>query len=83
MVFKNSRVLAAVNSGPPSDESSSGMPYVTNDLRRQSIRLVAPPEVCSTMGQLEYMSTITRKKSAHTHWKGYTGDFAGLGGALG
>ena len=52
-MLKNSRVLAAVNSGPPSDESSSGMPYVTNDLRRQSIRPVAPFEVCSTMGQLE------------------------------
>ena len=58
--LRKSRVAAATNSGPPSEESSSGIPYVTKLLRKVSMSPLDPPEAFSTMGQLEYLSTITR-----------------------
>ena len=59
-VLRKRRVVVEVNSGPPSDASSSGIPYVTNERRRLSIRPSAPPVVLSTIGQFEYLSTMTR-----------------------
>lgn len=58
--FRNCRVVVAVNSGPPSVASSSGMPKVTNVRLRQLIKPVAPSDDFSTIGQLEYLSTMTR-----------------------
>ena len=57
--LRKSLVAAATNSGLPSEESSSGIPYVTK-LRKVSMSPLDPPEAFSTMGQLEYLSTITR-----------------------
>ena len=45
-----------VNSVPPSDASSSGMPYAANVRRKLTIRPLAPPTVFSMISQLEYMS---------------------------
>ncbi|KAH3815342.1 hypothetical protein DPMN_143864 [Dreissena polymorpha] len=47
------RVAAAVNSGPPSEASSSGIPYVTKIRLRHVISPWAPLADCSIMGQLE------------------------------
>ena len=57
---EKSRVVAAVNSGPPSDVILPAIPYVANIRRRQKMRPAAPFEALSTMGQLEYLSTTTR-----------------------
>ena len=46
-------MAVAVNSGPPSVASSSGMPNVAKVRRRQSIRPVDPSLARSTRGQLE------------------------------
>jgi len=54
-------VVDAVNLGPPSVAHSSGMPNVPNKRRKQSIRPFDPACACSMMGQLEYLSTTTRK----------------------
>ena len=43
----------SVNSGQPSDDNSSGIPYVTKILHRLSIRPLAPSIDLSTTGQLE------------------------------
>ena len=51
--FKNWRVVAAVNSGPPSVAHSSGMPKVANVRRKQSISPLDPSRARSTMGLLE------------------------------
>ena len=59
-IFRNSWVRDEVNSGPPSVESSSGMPKVPNVRRRQSMRPFAPSWALSMMGQFEERSTITR-----------------------
>ena len=48
-----------MNSGPPSDESSSAMPKVINTLRSAAICPLEPSELASTIGQLEYLSTAT------------------------
>ena len=53
-------VAAAVNSGPPSEDSSSAMPNVANTRRRQEMRLSAPSLARSTTGQLLYLSTTRR-----------------------
>ena len=58
--LRNWRVIAAVNSGPPSVAHSSGMPNVVNVRRRQITRPRAPSWARSIMGQLEYLSTTTR-----------------------
>lgn len=58
--FRNCRVAVAVNSGPQSVASSSGMPKVTNVRPRQLIKHVALSDDFSTIGQLEYLSTMTR-----------------------
>ena len=80
-VRRNCGVACAVNSGPPSEASSPGMPKVVNVRRRQLISPCARSPGCmrSTMGQLEYLSSITRywyprwwKKSAHNlKWVGW------------
>ena len=54
------RVTEAVNSGPPSDASSSGAPNVVKVFFRSLTRPLAPSVAFSTMGQLEYLSTRTR-----------------------
>lgn len=51
--WRNRRVATEVNSGPPFDASSSGIPEITKVRRRQSIRSLAPTEAFSTIGQLE------------------------------
>ncbi len=56
---KNFLVVVAVNSGPLSVVMSSGMPKVTNVVRRAVMSSAAPLMDCSTMGQPEYRSTIT------------------------
>ena len=43
-------VLAGLNSGPPSDDNSSGIPYVTRILHILSIRPLAPSIDRSTTG---------------------------------
>lgn len=53
-------MVVAVNSGPPSVASSSGMPKVTNVRLKQLIKPVAPSDDFSTIGHLEYLSTMTR-----------------------
>ena len=58
--FKNCWVNAEVNSDPPSVSRSSGIPKVLKVRRRQSMRHFSPSRVLSTIGQLEYRSTITR-----------------------
>ena len=50
---KKSWVKNEVNSGPPSDDSSTGMPKVMNARRKQSTRPWAPSWARSTIGQLE------------------------------
>jgi hypothetical protein len=45
-----------MNSGPPSDASSSGIPIVTNVRRRQVMSPAAPFEDLSTIGQFEYVN---------------------------
>ena len=57
---RNWPVLLEVNSGPPSEDSSSSMPKVTKIRLRQAISPAAPSTDFSAMGQLEYQSTITR-----------------------
>ena len=57
---RNCRVVWAMNSGPPSEESSSGMPYVANVCLSMSISPRAPSFALSTIGQLEYLSMMTR-----------------------
>ena len=59
-ISKNSRVVAAVNSGLPSDDSSSLILNITNMQHKQAMRPMAPSEFLSTTGQLEYLSTMTR-----------------------
>ena len=54
------RVAAAVNSGPPSEDSSSAMPNVANTGRRQEMRPSAPSLARSTTGQLLYLSATRR-----------------------
>ena len=51
--------MLAMNSGPPSDDNSSGMPYVVKVRRRMLTSPFAPSVALSTMGQLEYLSTMT------------------------
>ena len=51
--FKNWRVVAAVNSGPPSVAHSSGMPKVASVRRKQSMSPLDPSCARSTVGQLE------------------------------
>ena len=58
--FRNWRVAVAVNSGPPSVAHSSGMPNVANVRLRQLMRPFAPFCARSIIGQLEYLSTMTR-----------------------
>lgn len=53
-------MAVAVNSSPPSVASSSGMLKVMNVRLRQLIKPVAPYDDFSTIGQLEYLSTMTR-----------------------
>ena len=50
---RNSLVEWATNSGPPSDKSSSGMPYVAKVWRSVLISPWAPLSSLSTIGQLE------------------------------
>ena len=50
----------AVNSGPPSEASSSGIPKVVKVNLREAIRRADPPEALQTVGQLEYLSTMTK-----------------------
>ena len=83
-------MVAAVNSGPPSVAHLSGMPNVTNVCRRQSISPFEPSCPLSIIGQLKYLSTMTRllnplcwKKSAQILWNGYTGVVGGNSRALG
>lgn len=59
-VRRNSLVAVAVNSGPPSDASLSGMPKVTNVRLRQSKRPDAPSCALSTIGQFEYLSMMAK-----------------------
>ena len=57
---RNVSVAPVMNSGPPSDDSSSAMPKVTNTLRSAEISTLEPSTLYYTMGQLEYLSTATR-----------------------
>lgn len=57
---RKSRVVWAANSGPPSDVSVSGMPYVENVSLSVLMRPSAPFLEMLTTGQLEYRSTSTR-----------------------
>lgn len=59
-LLKNRWVSWAVNSGPPSDASSSGMPNVEKVWRRTSISPFEPLVDRSTIGQLVYRSTKTK-----------------------
>ena len=56
---KSSGVLGYA-SGPPSEVSSSLMPYVTKIRRRAAMSPAAPWDASSTMGQLLYLSTTNR-----------------------
>ena len=56
----NFRIVMDVNSGPPSEASSSGIPNVPNVLLKQSTRPLVPPEAFSTIGHFEYRSTTTK-----------------------
>ena len=58
--WRNWLVAVTVNSGPPSDASSSGFPKVSNVRRRQVMSPAAPFEDLSTIGQFDYLSTTTR-----------------------
>lgn len=58
--FRKSEVEVEVNSGPPSEARSSGMTNVENVCLRTSIRPLAPSLDLSTIGQFEYLSTITK-----------------------
>ena len=49
-----------VNSGPPSEASSLGVPYVTKMRRSWLMRPVVPPVDREMTGQFEYRSTVTR-----------------------
>ena len=51
---------AAANSGPPSVAHSSGTSNVTNVHHRQSISPFELSCPLSIIGQLEYLSTMTR-----------------------
>ena len=53
-------MTVAVNLRPPSEDNSSGMPYVAKVRRRLSMRPRAPFAALSIMGQFEYRSTITK-----------------------
>ena len=53
-------VAEAVNSGPPSEASSSGMPKVVKVNLREAMMPEDPPEALMTVGQLEYLSTMTK-----------------------
>ena len=53
-------MLLEVNSGPPSEVSSSLIPKVTNVRRNRVVSPSVPVADASTMGQLEYLSTATR-----------------------
>ena len=57
---RNVDVAVDVNSGPPSDESSSLIPNVVNVRLRLDMSPLDPPYALSTIGQLLYLSTITR-----------------------
>ena len=57
--WRNLRVTAAVNSGPPSDAHSSGMPNVVKVCCRHLMSPSEPAWARSIMGQLEYLSTTT------------------------
>ena len=59
--LRNLWVADAVNCGPPSEASSSGIPKVVNMSFKAVMRPDAPSGGFDTMGQLEYRSTITRK----------------------
>ena len=53
------RVATEVNSGPPSEASSSGTPKVLKVLFSAAMSPVAPDMDFSTIGQFENRSTIT------------------------
>ena len=57
---RNVSVAPAMNSVPPSDNSASVMPKVTNTLWSAAISPLETSAFSSTMGQLEYLSTATR-----------------------
>ena len=57
---RNEAVAWDVNSGPPSEVSSSLMPYVTKIRRRAAMSPAAPWDTSSTMGQFLYLSTTTK-----------------------
>ena len=57
---KNFAVADDVNSGPPSDDSSSLIPNVVKVRLRLAMSPWDPSCALSTMGQLLYLSTITR-----------------------
>jgi hypothetical protein len=57
---RNDLVPVEVNSGPPSDASSSGVTYVTKARHKWFLRPVAPPVNFDMIGQFEYRSTVTR-----------------------
>ena len=50
----------AVNSGTPSEVSSSGMQNVVKVNLREAMRSEDPPEALITVGQLENLSTMTK-----------------------
>ena len=51
---------ADVNSGPPSEANSSGIPKVLKVRFNVAMRPVEPSGDLSTIGQLEYRSTMTK-----------------------
>ena len=53
-------VVTDVNTGPPSEASSSGIPDVTNVRLRYAISSAAPYDALSTIGQFKYRSTTTK-----------------------
>ena len=53
-MWRNLRVTAAANSGPPSDAHSSGMPNVVKVCCRHLMSPSEPAWARSIMGQLEY-----------------------------
>ena len=59
-LLRNVFILSEVNSGPPSEVSSSLIPKVTNVRRNRVVIPSVPVADASTMGQFEYLSTATR-----------------------
>ena len=86
--LRNSLVLPAIYSGPPSDVKVSGKPKLWKDWPRSEMRVWAPPFPVKTWTQLLNLSTTRQKlwpfrekKSEQTCWNGYSGVSGVIGGS--